>query len=62
MKPDWKDAPEWAKYLAVDGDGQWYWYQCQPVWDERMSRWYCGKYEKATATTTAKSCIEERPQ
>lgn len=30
MKPSWKDAPEWATYLAQDADGQWYWYQHKP--------------------------------
>lgn len=24
-KPDWKDAPEWANWLAQDGEGQWIW-------------------------------------
>jgi hypothetical protein len=31
MKPEWKDAPEWAKFLAQDSDGTWYWYESQPV-------------------------------
>lgn len=31
MKPDWKDAPEWANYLAMDEDGKWYWYEHEPV-------------------------------
>lgn len=30
MKPDWKDAPEWADYLAMDGDGEWYWFEVEP--------------------------------
>ena len=31
MKPDWKDAPEWVKYLAMDEDGTWYWYGKEPI-------------------------------
>jgi hypothetical protein len=31
MKPDWKDAPEWAKWLAMDRDGEWYWYEFEPA-------------------------------
>jgi len=31
MKPDWKDAPEWAMYLAQDESGKWYWYSHKPV-------------------------------
>jgi hypothetical protein len=30
MKPDWKDAPEWAQYVAMDEDGDWYWYELKP--------------------------------
>lgn len=30
MKPDWKDAPEWANWLAMDKDGAWYWYEEMP--------------------------------
>ena len=29
-KPDWKDAPEWAVWLAQDADGEWWWYQMRP--------------------------------
>lgn len=25
-KPDWKDAPDWAQWLAQDSDGVWYFY------------------------------------
>ena len=31
MKPSWKNAPEWAEYLAQDyKDGNWYWYSIKP--------------------------------
>lgn len=29
-KPDWKDAPEWARYLAKDKNGTWFWYASKP--------------------------------
>lgn len=31
-KPDWKDAPEWANYLAMDNDCEWYWFESEPAW------------------------------
>ncbi len=31
MKPDWKDAPDWAQWVARDESGRWYWYQDEPV-------------------------------
>lgn len=33
MKPDWRDAPEWANWLAQDMDGVWHWYSQQPRFD-----------------------------
>jgi len=33
MKPDWKDAPEWAKWLSMDEDGEWWWYENEPYTD-----------------------------
>ena len=37
-KPDWKDAPEWAQWIACDNSGQWWWFSARPialnhVWD-----------------------------
>lgn len=26
-KPSWDTAPEWANYLAMDGNGEWFWYE-----------------------------------
>ena len=37
MKPDWKDAPEWAKWIAKDLSGQWWWYENKP--ERRATRW-----------------------
>lgn len=30
-KPSWDDATEWARYLAQDSGGRWYWYDAKPV-------------------------------
>jgi hypothetical protein len=29
-KPDWKDAPKWANYIAMDEDGTWWWFENEP--------------------------------
>lgn len=29
-KPDWGDAPKWAKWLAQDADGEWFWWKAKP--------------------------------
>ena len=30
MKPDWSTAPKLAKYLAMDKDGEWFWFSRKP--------------------------------
>lgn len=34
MKPDWRAAPEWAKFLAQDQTGRWHWYERAPIISE----------------------------
>lgn len=34
MKPDWKDAPEWANWLAEDSNNGWFWYEFKPEKEE----------------------------
>ncbi len=38
-KPDWKDAPKWAKWLAMDCGEYWYWYANRPKWDRELGLW-----------------------
>lgn len=30
MKPDWKDAPDWANWVAMDLDRVWTWFEHKP--------------------------------
>lgn len=30
MKPDWKDAPSWARWLACNFHGHWVWFSHKP--------------------------------
>lgn len=39
MKPDWKNAPGWAKWLAMDASGYWHWLEYEPEWDEAEGEW-----------------------
>lgn len=40
MKPDWKDAPEWANWVAMDSNGLWFWYEKEPVTVD-YREWIC---------------------
>jgi len=62
-KPDWKDAPEWANYLAMDQNGDWYWFENLPS----INRDVWASPEKATLAQKSsnhqwKDSVEERPQ
>ena len=62
MKPDWKDAPEWANWLAMDIDGGWYWYEDRP--SRGREAWYAlGKIHRALAVIPSwADSLSERPE
>lgn len=41
MKPNWDEAPEWAGWLAMDGDGWWRWWRVEPSFEEEWDQWDC---------------------
>lgn len=43
MKPDWKDAPEWAKWLCRDSDGRWIWFEKKPRIQLSSGEWVQGR-------------------
>ena len=59
-KPRWEDAPEWAQWLAMDEDGDWYWYEKEPEpgWKSWAPR--KGKTTVAGETDWEKT-LEQRP-
>jgi hypothetical protein len=60
MKPDWKNAPEWAQYLAHELDGAWFWFLDEP----QMTAGGClyGKaYCYASRCLSGPMSIEKRP-
>ena len=59
-KPDWKDAPKWAKWVSQDTDGGWWWYECKPTW--YVSDWFSsvGNYESVSYVSTPVSTLEKR--
>lgn len=60
-KPDWKDAPPWANWLAMDGTGRWCWHECKP-YRESNNCWYSeGKWDEAAPKYDIKDILEQRP-
>lgn len=58
-KPDWKDAPEWAQYLAMDADGAWYWYELRPI--ALRDSWAPNGRSQLAAIQPWLSSLESRP-
>lgn len=63
-KPSWKDAPEWANYLAMDDSGYWYWYEYQP--EPFVGRFTQGNRYQAIGlvpyTVDWQDTLEQRPE
>lgn len=48
FKPQWKDAPDWARFLAHDVIFGWYWYENEPVLnDDDIYESSSGRYKYA---------------
>lgn len=64
-KPDWKDAPEWASWLAMETSGGWFWVQSKPTfrngflydWDRAMS----ASKSEPDPSATMQTILEPRP-
>jgi len=48
--PDWNDAPEWANYVAMDDDGEWYWYENEPTFSFGTWHSYYGRNQPIETT------------
>jgi len=59
MKPDWKDAPEWAQYVAMDRDGTWYWYEVYP--SKFHDSWISSYKNEHCIVRGWEESLEERP-
>lgn len=64
QKPDWCDAPDWAKFLAQNDDGQWFWYEKKPSKSRGMGYFFAengGEYEEAGWADDWEDTLEARP-
>lgn len=61
MKPDWKDAPSWARYLAMDKNGDWFWHEYEPSISDNY--WTSDGYMRFAVPDNShwKTACEERP-
>jgi hypothetical protein len=62
-RPNWEDAPEWAKHLAMDADGEWWWFEVAPVLAVGDGCWayMCGQVRRAGNGIGWTDSLESRP-
>lgn len=58
-KPSWKDAPEWAEWLAQDSYGRWGWFQQRPV--TKSLAWFVngGNYHISSPSCLVIGCWQD---
>lgn len=61
-KPSWDDAPEWARFLTVDQDGEWFWREFDPE-HSSFGPWWESEGRKELAVIEPKwyEFLESRP-
>ena len=64
-KPNWNDAPKWAQWLAQDFNGDWYWYEKEPIIADmiiaRIGE-HCAASPGNLINNNWKQTLEKRPQ
>lgn len=66
-KPDWKDAPALANWLAMDSDGLWWWFQLEPyqhpegLWATYGASWVASKSRYPSDSSCWIKTLERRP-
>ena len=67
-KPNWIDAPVWAKYLGVSSttNGEWTWYETNPLPSPNLNYLWCLCNKQSSGikckTNDIMSTIESRPR
>lgn len=61
MKPDWKDAPEGARWLAMNENGSWFWHFKKPKLTKTRFGCYWHSDENIYAPVDFNKSLEKRP-
>jgi hypothetical protein len=61
MQIDWSQAPEWANYVAMDKNGDWYWHQEKPqMLKDRFG--YSNNQQFYKSTMRWRDSLQQRPE
>lgn len=60
--PDWKRAPHWARWAAMDATGAWYWFEAKPALSESLRMWSASGFKvEGVVLDDWQNTAEERP-
>jgi hypothetical protein len=60
--PDWKRAPHWARWAAMDASGAWYWFEARPALAESLRMWSASGFKvEAIVIDDWQNTAVERP-
>lgn len=70
---NWNDAPEWANYVAMDEDGDWFWFEDEPCvecgsahysgyWDITRILSKCKHYKNGYSLDKWHRTLQKRPE
>ena len=63
LKPSWKDAPEWAEWIAMDDDGEWNWHMTKPSIISPAYHWIASNRIRPVSVIDGwKDTLERRPE
>lgn len=62
MRPDWKSAPDWAMWVAMDPCKTWFWYENRPTFSRYGWEMNGGRVALAESPDDPRQTLEERQQ
>lgn len=54
--PHWDDSPYWARWLAQDSDGEWWWFENEPNAHRSHGFWVTGPENGRTVWSRTTCC------
>lgn len=59
--PEWRHAPNWARWIGVDDNGSMWWYQDKPVWSSVTNIYTSQSGRLEHIGTLKQRMLESRP-
>jgi len=61
ITPPFDNAPEWANFVAMDGDGEWWWFERKPRRNDVFDMWASPGGRTEAVYTDWSASLRQRP-